>query len=451
MAKVTYSPLKELSSQQLDKVLEKFQLVSRHHDEAQKIGIIKCIGLYDSKLGDIPDDDIVVGFNKAGNLHDIKSKDDAVKLMEEEILCSVCTKKVDTKQVGVRCSACTQYFHNRCTSSPVSQGVWNSIVATPDWVKVFCPKCMDATKKTENHMKELKENMEEIKEKVAHAKSYSSALASKQLESSVKNTHEMVKSLTSRKENTNNTDVKEKNDRTRIVRKPLDKEIRNSSNIRKLFNREFPAVVIRNCRTTAGGSILIEFDSNTDAENIQTRWKKEFFGGNQGMEKIDHGRNMNIGIIKHVYTEEDEDEEAVASDVEENYPGAKAELFTRPDGTFMHTIKVTFRDEDQMKTAETERFKLFRQRYYMERYQPKPKVIHCMRCTIFGHIARLCRSRKPKCGKCCSEDHESKDCEAEERNHKCAHCNGNHCVGSKDCVVWKNKEEELSRNFHYGY
>ena len=76
----------------------------------------------------------------------------------------------------------------------------------------------------------------------------------------------------------------------------------------------------------------------------------------------------------------------------------------------------------------------------MEKYKPKPKVINCMRCTRFGHTARLCRSRKPKCGKCCSEDHESKDCGAEERNHKCAHCNGNHCVGSKDCVVWKNKE-----------
>ena len=88
--------------------------------------------------------------------------------MEEEFLCNVCTKKVDTKQVGMRCSACTQYFHNMCTSSPVKQGVWNSIVAPSDWVKVYCPKCMDATKKTEKHMKELKENMEEIKQKVTH-------------------------------------------------------------------------------------------------------------------------------------------------------------------------------------------------------------------------------------------------------------------------------------------
>ena len=445
---VTYSPLKELSSQQLDKVLEKFQLVSRHHDEAQKIDIIKCIGLYDSKLGDIPDDDIVVGFNKAGNLHDIKSKDDAVKLMEEEILCSVCTKKVDTKQVGVRCSACTQYFHNKCTSSPVSQGVWNSIVATPDWVKVFCPKCMDATKKTENHMKELKENMEEIKEKVTHPKSYSNVLATKQLENSVKNTQAMVKNLANRKENTNEGDVKERNDRTRIIRKPLDKEIRHSSNIRKLFNKEFPAVVIRSCRTTAAGSILIEFDSSTDAEDIQVRWKKDFFGGNQGMEKMERG--MSTGIIKHVYLDDDEDEEAVAANIEENYPGATAELFKRPDDTFMGTIKVKFSDTEQMNKAKNERFTLFRHRYYMETYQPKARVINCKRCQKFGHIVRLCRSRKPKCGNCCSEEHETKDCEVEEINFKCAHCGGNHSTGNRKCEVWKSKEEELTRNYNHG-
>ena len=162
---VTYTPLKELSLQQLDKVLEKFQLVSRHHDEAQKIQIIKCIGLYDSKLGEIPDEDILVGFNKGGNLHDIKSKDDSVKLMEEETLCNTCSKKVDSKTLGIRCEGCTQFFHNKCTSSPVTAAIFAQIVNTPQWVKVFCPKCMDTNKRTEEDLKEIKQNMEEIKEK----------------------------------------------------------------------------------------------------------------------------------------------------------------------------------------------------------------------------------------------------------------------------------------------
>ena len=59
--------------------------------------------------------------------------------------------------------------------------------------------------------------MEEIKEKVTHPKSYSNVLATKQLENSVKNTQAMVKNLANRKENTNEGDVKERNDRTRII------------------------------------------------------------------------------------------------------------------------------------------------------------------------------------------------------------------------------------------
>ena len=443
---VTYEPLKDLTTQQLDKILEKFQLISRHHDAAEKIKIIKCIGLYDSKLGEIPDEDIVVGFNRNGDLHEIKSKDDTVKLMQDESLCNKCSKKVDKKDLGFRCEGCTQFFHNKCTSSPVTKAVFDIIVTTPQWVQVFCPKCMNAPKKAEEDLKEIKQSMEEIKKKVTVTKSYSSA--TKQLENSVKNTQAMVKNLASRKENTEQlaVAVKERNDRTRIVRNPIDKEIRNSSNIRKLFNKEFPAVVIRNCRTTAAGSILIEFDNRDEAENIQGRWNKDFFGGNAGMEKLEQGRYTRM--IKNIYTEEGED--AITNDIAEKYPGAKADVFKRHDGTFMGTIKVQFSDEEQMNKATTERFRLLGQRYYMEEYQPKPRVIKCNRCQRFGHIGRLCRSRKPKCGNCCSEDHETKDCLVEAASYKCAHCSGNHSTGSKECEVWKSKEEELMRNYNYG-
>ena len=59
---VTYTPLKDLSPQQLDKILDRFPLICRHHDTAQKIQIIKCIALFDSTIGDIPED-IPIGFN----------------------------------------------------------------------------------------------------------------------------------------------------------------------------------------------------------------------------------------------------------------------------------------------------------------------------------------------------------------------------------------------------
>ena len=197
---VTYNPIQELTDQQLDKILERFQLVGRNQDKDGKIKIIKCISLYDSKFGEFSDEDILVGFTKSGtgNLHDIKSRDESVKLMEDESLCNTCGTRVDQKDLGLRCNGCTGFFHNKCTSSPVSAAVFNNIVKTPEWVKVFCPKCVLSASKAEEDLKAIKENMEDIKSKVT--KSYSVA-ATQQIETSVKTTQEMVRSLTNEESN----------------------------------------------------------------------------------------------------------------------------------------------------------------------------------------------------------------------------------------------------------
>ena len=439
---VTYTSLIDLSPQQLDKILDRFQLICRHHDAAQKIQIIKCVALFDSKLGDVPEEDVLVGFNKSGNLHDIKSRDDTIKLMDEESLCNMCSKKVDKKDVGLRCNGCSLFFHNKCTNSPVPVALFNHIVSTPDWVKVFCPKCLNASKKAEENTTEIKQDIKEIKEKMTANRSYGEV--AKQLES---NTKAVMKSIANIKEGSNPKTDKEKKQRERIVRKPSDKKIRNSSFIRATINKEFPGVVIRECRPTAAGSVYVEFDTKEDAENIQARWKKEMFGGNEGMFKIETTKN--IGIVKNIIIG-DEDEEEIKDDIEQNYPGAKTELFKRPDGRFMGTLKIKFTDEKQLQKVVSDRFKLFRQRYIVEQYQPKPKVIKCNRCQMFGHISRLCNMKTPKCGNCSSERHESKDCEVTAEYYKCAHCSGNHCTGSKECEIWKSKEEALAQNYQYG-
>ena len=439
---VTYTPLKDLSPQQLDKILDRFQLICRHHDAAQKMQIIKSIALFDSKFGDVPVEDILVGFNKSGNLHDIKSRDDTIKLMDEESQCHICFKKVDKKDVGLRCNGCSLFFHNKCTNSPVPIALFNHIVSTPDWVRVFCPMCLNTSEKAVENMEEVKQDIKEIKEKMTTNKSYGDV--AKQLET---NTKAVMKSIASRKDSTSPKIDNDKKERERIVRKPSDKKIRNSSFIRGTINKEFPGVVIRECRPTAAGSIYIEFDTKEDAENIQARWKKEMFGGNEGMFKIDTMKN--IGIVKNIVIG-DENEEDIKEDIKENYPGAKPELFKRPDGTFMGTIKIKFCDEKQMQKVVSDRFKLFRQRYIVEEYKPKPKVIKCNRCQLFGHISRLCEMKKPKCGNCSSERHETKECEANAEEYKCAHCSKNHYTGSKECEVWKSKEEALFQNYQYG-
>ena len=85
---------------------------------------------------------------------------------------------------------------------------------------------------------------------------------------------------------------------------------------------------------------------------------------------------------------------------------------------------------------------IFNQRYRVEVYKPKPRIIKCNKCQRFGHVERICREDKPVCGKCTSRNHETKDCVVESENYKCHHCDGNHITGNNECEVMKEKMEE---------
>ena len=273
-----------LNTQQLDKVLARFQLVSHHHTTEQKIEIVKCIGLYETKLGEYASDDVLVGFNKAGHFHDMKSRDDTVKLFEDTCICNICSRSVDKKDIGIRCSGCTQFFHNKCSSSPLSPASFNQLVNTPAWVKVFCPKCMVATNKSEEFLEDIKQSiLEKIEEnnKERETASYSTVV-SKRLQSDVQQTNKLVGDLVRRQTGTTTTpqDREEKNENTRLIKKPLDKKIRNSGDIRKVINNEYPGKLIRSCKTTAGGSIIIEFDDKDSAQEVEDNWRPTLFGGN---------------------------------------------------------------------------------------------------------------------------------------------------------------------------
>ena len=216
-------------------------------------------------------------------------------------------------------------------------------------VKVFCPKCLESDGQSEECLQEIKDNIIEVKAKVEensaeNQRSYS-AVVKKQIETNVKDTHALVKDLVNRREPADPDEIVKKNKRTRIVRKPLDKEIRNSSNIRKVINKEFPGVAIRNCRTTVAGSILVEFDSDNEANLVESGWNKEWFGGNQGIWKVEEIKTM--GIVKHINA--DQSVEAIENEVKEKNPGAKCDLFKRPDESFTGTMKVTFADEGTLK------------------------------------------------------------------------------------------------------
>ena len=127
-----------------------------------------------------------------------------------------------------------------------------------------------------------------------------------------------------------------------------------------------------------------------------------------------------------------------------NYPDVEFELFKR-EGEFTGMIKVSFKDEAQLKSVIANKFNLCNRRYITEQFIHKPRVIKCNTCQRFGHVSRLCRSKNnPVCGKCSVEGHETKDCSANAAEYKCFHCGENdHITGSYNCSVVKEKLQEL--------
>ena len=69
------------------------------------------------------------------------------------------------------------------------------------------------------------------------------------------------------------------------------------------------------------------------------------------------------------------------------YPDVTPELFKK-NNRFAGTIKINCNNEETLQVITAERMKIFNQRYMVEEYVPKRKVISCYRCQKFGHISK---------------------------------------------------------------
>ena len=293
----------------------------------------------------------------------------------------------------------------------------------------------------------LSDKIEGFSDNVEQVKSYSAMLARGTKPSNVSEiSKKIVQQLQTSKTNTMKTEeTEERNKRTILVRKPADINITNSKHIRSQFNKKHPGMIIQNCRITAGGSFKIELDIEEEAESLRANWSTELFGGNEG--KVSQETLHTSGIIKHVY-EEVEESELVDNIQWSRYNVSNVELFKR-DNKFTGTLKVTFKERKDLVDAINDRISILQERYIIEEFKPSPRVIKCNRCQGFCHIARRCRSKKPKCGKHGQEDHETKECDSD--TPKCAHSKENHLTGDKSCKVMKQKLEGIKQRYQYDY
>ena len=186
---------------------------------------------------------------------------------------------------------------------------------------------------------------------------------------------------------------------------------------------------------------------------MKNNWNKDLYGGNKGV--VTTNDNPPAGIVKNVAKptrNNGQTEEKIIDEIKVVYPNANVDLFKRND-KFTGTIKIEFSSEEEYEKARFDRVRIFQQRYIMDRYIYKPRVIICKYCQMFNHVARICRNKvkgRPKCGKCSEGDHETKDCIKEKEEYKCCHCEGNHETGSKDCEVIKTKIDSINERSHNG-
>ena len=217
---------------------------------------------------------------------------------------------------------------------------------------------------------------------------YSNILHSGKLQAKVENTNKIVKAMAQQNEiKKDSVDEKERMERTLVIKKYTDPKIRKSPQIHESIYKEYPGVVIRNARTTAGGSILIELDDKETANKVRETWNKDLFGGNKGA--VNLKKTPPAGIVKHIpkSTVDDETtEEDLINEIRSKYPNANVDLFKRNE-KFTGTLKIEFNSEEEFQTALKNRVQIFEQRYIMERYHYRPRVIICKYCQKFGHVS----------------------------------------------------------------
>ena len=427
-----------------------------------KLNVLQCSVLYHKHFSRFDISQVLAGFGRHGKLTEVKAEDESVKLGTNGIEqlpfpCAICAKEVEDNKEGptgegLRCEGCWENFHNQCSDTPMDKPLYDQLMkSTPDFVKVYCPKCMVSVGNFKQKIEDIAEELSEVKAALkkiqekepanldtATHEPYKAA-AIKTLEKKVNETNKLVRNQIRKSDENKDEENQEVKENIRIVRKPKDVAIRNSKNLRKAFNQHYPNTLLKHARISAGGSYVLEFDKADDINEVEESWDNTYFGGNSGLVKINE-KNC-IGMVKYVYDDISEDE--ITRNINQNYPGTKHELFKKND-EFTGSIKVTFNNENDLKAAIANRFKI-KSRYYMvESFKHKPRVIKCNTCQRFGHVSRLCRAKdNPICGKC-TLNHETNECTTDETEYKCYHCHSSgHITGSFSCTKVQEKYQEL--------
>ena len=148
-----------------------------------KLNILQCSAVYHKHFSKFDVTRIVAGFGNKSKLIELKTDDDTVKFGSNgiEVMqfpCAMCSKEVDdtngTSGKGLRCEGCWENFHNQCADTPMSKELYEQLTnktnGAPDFVKVYCQKCMITVDNCRKRMDDIAEELAEVKIALANIK-----------------------------------------------------------------------------------------------------------------------------------------------------------------------------------------------------------------------------------------------------------------------------------------
>ena len=455
-----YVSLSDLTPQQMDTVLVRFNLTS-DGELKDKIRVLTYSCTFMELFAEANPGEIKAGFRRgaAGNLGKfielkwIKSKDEIITLFGDSAVghqCNICFKTVGKKDKALTCSGCDMYFHTTCCKVKISSALYDALQTSPSFVKTYCDKCEIVITNVNQRLINLEHMVGELKV-IAQTKPLMNETSNRNVPLTYPTATNSSKSRVTKQE-VSAEDRARKDLRTRVVIRPLDVTIVSSYDIKKEINRRYNDVALESCFATAGGSFVLECEDEENAYKLDADWDLSLFGKNSGLKSFD---SVNyVAVVKKVIMSNGSTEEDLRGELRKVLPLKKdsdVELFKRRNrmskkDEFTGTVKITFSDRKSLEEAVKEKVKMNNGSYNVEEWIPKPKIRFCYRCQMIGHVAHRCRNKKTLCGKCGSHDHGTRDCTVTDPNrYKCAHCGQAHITGTNKCLKFKECKEDAER------
>ena len=190
--------LPNVSISQIDKVMAKLQIVAPTTFKVDgRVKLLSCSKVFNCYLEDYEDTNINTVFDSNGVFIDFETVDQNVcglfpvaLLKGYKYPCRICanevTDKSDSSGFGLECSGWGMFFHNTCTSEPITPQLYRALAGSLSYIKILCPGCHLIHSSTELNLKcidhkvqNVTKTIEAVKAKVDNTGSSSSSDAAK--------------------------------------------------------------------------------------------------------------------------------------------------------------------------------------------------------------------------------------------------------------------------------